>query len=348
MASNVTMASNFTMASNTPCSLTQGPLMNTDISGIGVRVSFYLQTLFLSCLCARSGSPDEIAAALYTLVFTNTAMAVTALILGFKPDAEISFHDALVVFYLLNLSWVTVFFSLPACAKFANVKLLHIFSILQSYTVFAFALTMLITAHTFGSNPQCNQFARIVIFRPFLALPAGRIVCLVLEAVLVVGYTGILVKDHIPPAPKMIFRWIQKRVTREVPAADADSEGDGLPMRRPEAPPPRRPQGRYRPQQVSYHSRKAPVIPKEYDLQIAWNIVIELAFVLALWGLTVMNTELLIRWNHIAPEGGQASSWQFGQVLPMFLVVLPLSNLVTAFRDYGLRPLPTNVAMPKA
>jgi hypothetical protein len=86
-------------------------------------------------------------------------------------------------------------------------------------------------------------------------------VCLVLEAVVVVGYTGILVKDHIPPAPKMIFRWIQKRVTREVPAADADSEGDGLPMRRPEAPPPRRPQGRYRPQQVSYHSRKAPVIP---------------------------------------------------------------------------------------
>jgi hypothetical protein len=192
------------------------------------------------------------------LVFTSASALSVVSVPSF---CSFFLGSALVVFYLLNLSWVTVFFSLPACAKFSNVKLLHIFSILQSYTVFAFAVTMLITAHTFGGSPQCNQFARIVIFRPFLALPAGRIVCLVLEAVLVVGYTGILVKDHIPPAPKMIFRWIQKRVTREVPAADADSEGDGLPMRRPEAPPPRRPQGRYRPQQVSYHSRKAPVIP---------------------------------------------------------------------------------------
>ncbi|KAJ7118143.1 hypothetical protein C8R44DRAFT_878772 [Mycena epipterygia] len=33
-------------------------------------------------------------------------------------------------------------------------------------------------------------------------------------------------------------------------------------------------------------------------------------------------------------------SWQFGQVLPMFLIVLPLPNLVNAFLDFGLRPLP--------
>jgi hypothetical protein len=75
---------------------------------------------------------------------------------------------------------------------------------------------------------------------------------------------------------------------------------------------------------------------KEYDLQIAWNIVIELAFVLALWGLTVMNTELLIRWNHIAPEGGQASSWQFGQVSFVFFylpeVQVPLHVQVPPLR----------------
>jgi hypothetical protein len=29
------------------CMSTGGPPMNTDVSGIGVRVSFYLQTLFL-------------------------------------------------------------------------------------------------------------------------------------------------------------------------------------------------------------------------------------------------------------------------------------------------------------
>ncbi|KAJ7809109.1 hypothetical protein B0H14DRAFT_2867619, partial [Mycena olivaceomarginata] len=52
--------------------------MNTDISGLGVRVSFYLQTVFLGCLSARSTSPEEVTGALYTLLATNTGMAVTA------------------------------------------------------------------------------------------------------------------------------------------------------------------------------------------------------------------------------------------------------------------------------
>ncbi|KAJ6549848.1 hypothetical protein B0H19DRAFT_1159882 [Mycena capillaripes] len=83
------------------CAYIGGPPMNTDISGIGVRVSFYLQTVFLGCLSARSTSPEEVTGALYTLLATNTGMAVTAFILGFKSRPEISLHDALVVFYLL-------------------------------------------------------------------------------------------------------------------------------------------------------------------------------------------------------------------------------------------------------
>ncbi|KAJ7149169.1 hypothetical protein C8R43DRAFT_1007404 [Mycena crocata] len=320
----------------TSCIHGGGPPMNTDISGIGVRVSFYLQTLFLSCLSARSGDLNEITGALYTLLATNTAMAVAALILGLKPNPEISFHDALVVFYLLYLSWVTVFFSLPACARFpGNVKRLHFFSIVQSYTVFAFAFAMLITAPSFGRSPLCNPNAVVVVFRPFSALTSGRIVCWVMTGLVVALYTGILVKDHMPPAPKLVHQWIQKRVTKQIPATDHD-----LPMTSPDVgvPPPRNAPTRV-PAKVQYHSRKPPEQPMEYDLQIAWHIVIEIAVVLILWGLTVMNTELLIRWNNFAPSDG-TSSWQFGQVLPMFLVVLPLSNLINAFRDFGLRPLP--------
>ncbi|KAJ7118140.1 hypothetical protein C8R44DRAFT_982867 [Mycena epipterygia] len=319
---------------DTPCPNGGGPPMNTDISGIGVRFSFYLQTLFLSCLSARSGTLNEITGALYTLLATNTAMAVTALILGLKPDPEISFHDALVVFYLLYLSWVTVFFSLPACARFTgNVKMLHFFSIIQSYIVFAFAFAMLITAKSFGSYPQCNSNAVVVLFRPFSALKSGRTVCWVMTVLVVTVYTGILVKDHIPPAPKLVHQWIQKRVTKQIPATDQE-----LPMASPDVAPQPRRTPRVAPSKVQYHARKPPERPMEYDLQIAWPLVIEIAVVLILWGLTVMNTELLIRWNHFNPSGGAQSSWQFGQVLPMFLVVLPLVNLVNAFLDFGLRP----------
>ncbi|KAJ6479548.1 hypothetical protein C8R47DRAFT_609126 [Mycena vitilis] len=319
------------------CDPGHGPSMNTDISGIGVRVSFYLQTLFLSCLCARSESPDEIAGALYTLLFTNTAMAVTALILGLKPVPEISFHDGLVVLYLLTLSWVTGVFSLPAVAKFPNVRLLHVFSILQSYTIFAFVFALLSTAKSFGSAQSCNHNALIVLFRPFAAFPAGRIVCLAIASVVIAGYTGLLVKDHLPPAPKAIFQWIQKRVTKEVPATDQE-----FPMTAPDMSPQARPQPAFgrASTNTKLNAQHRPSLPKEYDLQIAWNLIIEIGMKTILWGVTVMNTELLIRWNHFAPADSQQSSWQFGQVLPMFLVVLPLANLVTAFQELGLKPLP--------
>jgi hypothetical protein len=48
-------------------------------------------------LSARSASLDEVAAALYTLLATNTGMAVTALILGLKPNPEISFHECVLI-----------------------------------------------------------------------------------------------------------------------------------------------------------------------------------------------------------------------------------------------------------
>lgn len=92
------------------CNYTTGPPLNADISGIGVRTSFYLQTLFLGTrasfvrfywelisrlgfLSARSGSIYEIAGALYTLMSTNAAMGITGLILGLKPIPEISLQE---------------------------------------------------------------------------------------------------------------------------------------------------------------------------------------------------------------------------------------------------------------
>jgi hypothetical protein len=37
---------------------------------------------------------------MYTLIATNMAMAVTALILGWKPSPEISFHEYVVLLFL--------------------------------------------------------------------------------------------------------------------------------------------------------------------------------------------------------------------------------------------------------
>jgi hypothetical protein len=67
----------------------------------------------------------------------------------------------------------------------------------------------------------------------------------------------------------------------------------------------------------------------------------------------VLNTELLIRWNQSPEQHG--GSWQFGQVrttlpdlqdhlerllqiLPMFLILLPLVNMISAFSQFGIKP----------
>jgi len=308
--------------------------MNTDVSGIGVRISFYLQILFLACLSARSGSLDEITTSLYTLIATNMAMAVTALILGWKPNPEISFHDALVVFYLLFMSWFTVVFSLPSCRRFrTGTRILNFLSIVQSYAVFAFVFTMLIRARTFGSIPECNGHAVVVLFRPFPALNAGRIVGWIVIIIFVVIYTIVTFMDYLPPPPKHVQEWIRKkrvwrRRRRTAPTVQGAPNNMGSGANTYEIP-----QDNLIPYNQPYSKQQS-----RYDLQIAWDLIIEITAVIILWALAVMNTELLIRWNHFERPSSPQSAWQFGQVLPMFLVVLPAINMINAFKEFGLKP----------
>ncbi|KAF9466923.1 hypothetical protein BDZ94DRAFT_1305793 [Collybia nuda] len=320
------------IAPSIACPMGGGPSLNTDIGGIGVRTSFYLQTLLLACLSARSGTLSEISGALYTLIATNLALVVTSLILGLKSTPEISFQDALVVFYLLHLSWTTIFFCLPACNRFAeDLKFLKLWSIVQSYMVFTFAFALLASAKSFGRSPGCNQNAALVIFRPFPMFNAGLIVCWVLVVGVVSIYTLILVKEYIPPPPKRL-RQLWKRTTRKPVDLVTPDPGvysltgvpQGSAIETPEYPSKSGQQGRYR-------------------VHIAWDVMIELIVITILWAICVMNTELLIRWNRFEASDASTSEWQFGQVLPMFLITLPLVNVIGAFREFGIRPFPNSI-----
>ena len=88
------------------------PQLNADVGGIGVRISFYLQALFLgnllsnplllirmhlngivAWLSARSASFKEKRSSLYALIATNIAMVVTTTILSFKPKPEVTLQE---------------------------------------------------------------------------------------------------------------------------------------------------------------------------------------------------------------------------------------------------------------
>ncbi|CAK5271571.1 unnamed protein product [Mycena citricolor] len=320
------------------CPYGGGPPTNTDVSGVGVRFSFYLQTLFLSLLCARSSEISEIMNALYTLMFTNMAMAVTALILGFEAQPEISFPDGLVISYLLSLSTLAIVVSFPACARHSlNDKKLTVFFILHCLAVFGWGFSLLISAPTFGNAPLCNSNAVVAIFHPFRALPAGRVIGLLGVCLALIFVVLLLLKDHMAWAGTVVPVWILRRVTIQISdgsgqSVDAIDDPDSVSVR-----PGSRGPASY-PSRQEYQSQRdgRATVQQGYDLQIMWPMILNMSVTLVLWIPAVVNTELLIRWNNLTSAAG-SSSWQFGQVLPMFLVVLPLIDLINSFRKHGIK-----------
>jgi len=83
---------------------------------------------------------------------------------------------------------------------------------------------------------------------------------------------------------------------------------------------------------------KPPTRPKEFpDTGVDWVLLIKILLIFVLWSLAVMNTELLIKWSHFMPPDGAASIWQFGQIFPLFIVILPLATVAKTYKELGFR-----------
>lgn len=119
------------------------------------------------------------------------------------------------VFYLLTLSWATVVCSLPSVSRFpTGAKFLQLLSVVHSYIVFAFVFAFTITADTFGSHSHCNGNAVLVLFRPFSALTAGRILILIVLSIVVMSYSVMTYRDYFPASTKMVRQWVQIKIGR--------------------------------------------------------------------------------------------------------------------------------------
>ncbi|KAJ7301381.1 hypothetical protein DFH08DRAFT_1090220 [Mycena albidolilacea] len=302
--------------------------LNSDISGIGVRVSYYLQTLFLGCLAVRSGSIDEIAGALYTLMATNTAMAITGLILGLKPKAEISFQDAIIIVYLLSMAWITVIAVLAACNRLSDAtKTLQMVSVCHSYIIISFTFVVLGKAPSFGQDPDCNQEAVAAIFRPFSALRHGRIFGWCSVSLMCLIYTVMTARDYTAKIRRKIEKMQQSHKKASSPSSVLRE-----PVRSPYF---------MRSTITSVHPnrtlKKAATYYETSGPLVDYQLLVVLLLILALWVFFVLNTELIIHWYQPIPDDS-ASHWQFGQILPMFLIFLPLINMISAFKKFGLKP----------
>lgn len=124
------------------------------------------------------------------------------------------------------MSWVVVIASLASCNRLSDdTKILQLVLVIQSCIILAFAFAVLATGHRFGTTPECNQNTRVVIFRPFSALKAGRIFGGIFFGLAFIGYTAMTARDC----------WTQirdKRKGKEPPTRKGD-EASSLPQRQP-------------------------------------------------------------------------------------------------------------------
>ncbi|KAF7366131.1 hypothetical protein MVEN_00489900 [Mycena venus] len=302
--------------------------LNSDISGIGVRISYYLQTLFLGCLSARSGSLDEIAGALYILMATNSAMAVTGLILGLKPTPEISFQDGVIIIYLLTMGWITVIVALASCSRLSDrTNVLQLVSVIQSYLIMVLAFAVLVKAASFG-DAECNQEAVAAIFRPFSALRHGRIFGWCMIGLMFATYTIMTFRDYtaqikqkLQKKPKAHDEMTPQPSLRQDPVARHKfKRSNSIPL--PTV-------GTAHKRQPTYYGTPTALVDRQ--------LLVVLFFILIIWAFLVLNIELIIR-SYQPTQDDSASNWQFGQILPMFLALLPLINMISAFNEFGIKP----------
>ncbi|KAJ3482431.1 hypothetical protein NLI96_g6979 [Meripilus lineatus] len=215
----------------------EGVAVNPDISGIGVRLSFYLQNLFLVLLVTRSW--EDAPGALWTFVTTSFGLTVAAVIQA--KNHELSFFQALQV---SNLVWMANFGSYLALASYSRHRANHeenkkmskssknantetaqktrsddsvkFAAMLQMF--FSIALTFYTwkNASTLGNQDQCTPTVKYVIFVALPALHSGRVVALTITGILTAGYAFITAHE--------LLSYFKKKKSPTKPDADVEQQ----------------------------------------------------------------------------------------------------------------------------
>ncbi|KAJ7217267.1 hypothetical protein GGX14DRAFT_602769 [Mycena pura] len=169
------------------------PVPNTDVSGIGVRVSFYLQYTLAALSCTVSQEIRDIEDALSTLAVTNMAYCVTTLVLGFKSSPELTLYDGLVVMYL-TLFILGFCFAITVQYTHAHGfnRYLYLLACTQCYLVLGTFLAICITMPSFGSDAACNSERRVSILFAPVSTHAFRIAGIPISSVLLIFETVLI------------------------------------------------------------------------------------------------------------------------------------------------------------
>ncbi|KAJ7724407.1 hypothetical protein B0H16DRAFT_1698723 [Mycena metata] len=143
---------------------------NSAISGLGVRLSLYLQTL-ITVIFIRL-SPENATPSWWAMSTTSIGLAVASFVTG--AQRSISLVDGIISSYLLVLPLTAAIYAEVRLIerKLAVSPLLVIAGFIRGALMSAFGLWIWGSSPTFGSIPECNDSINIFVFRQIRATSA--------------------------------------------------------------------------------------------------------------------------------------------------------------------------------
>ncbi|KAJ7078009.1 hypothetical protein B0H15DRAFT_540215 [Mycena belliarum] len=303
-----------TMNSTQPSSCFEA---NPDISGLGVRISFYVQTICLVFLAGRS--LDEALNSVWTLLGTSFGLTVSALVSaaqtgvdqnGTVTPSSLPLYQAIIVTDLIWIANYAIFMALATYGRHPRGSHRVQYAALgQTYISMATILFLWARA---PSDPNAHQTVFVVVFASVPAARRGRIIALTFTAVLLAAYSAVA----------YIFLFKRMIHSHKVIANGALQ----LPST-PVSPSPKGPRGPA-PTLTAAAARPPPSLTVDPHL-VTLSIFFGIPYI-----VTLVSTELQIRRNALCAGN---SSWGFGQVLAMAMTIVPVLIAIDAYRKYGLR-----------
>ncbi|KAF9473014.1 hypothetical protein BDN70DRAFT_886280 [Pholiota conissans] len=294
------------------CQFTGSPPLNTDIAGIGVRISTYVQAFLSIITITVSPSLTDIYNQAFPYVIMNISVTVAALVLGFSSNPQITLQDATVAWYFTVIPFVI---HIIAGKKLAHRNKLHnaintsswdiipniVFLSIMYILSAAFTLAVFRHHETFGISPECNTAARVFFF-------GTRTITHRWFVGMAVVYGLLLAMVFIPMILKgLLLAWLLSS------------------MRKPENDEERQEAERQQ-KHIAELKKKASA---EVNFEADYRSGVVVFAVLVVW---IVFTELTVVKNNFAPAEG--SIWQFGQIFPLIILAVPLLSTARAVTEF--------------
>ncbi|TFK36991.1 hypothetical protein BDQ12DRAFT_233713 [Crucibulum laeve] len=341
---------------------------NPDISGVGVRISFYLQTFLLVLLVDRSWEDAPIA--LWTFIATSFGITLAAIVQG----EQLTLFQALQV---SNLVWLANFGIFVALASYSRQKAAfveenygkqrkrraydyHVKYGAMGQTLFSMILTIYMwsKAETFGNNYECSPYVKYMLFVVEVpAIRTGKIIGLVISLLLTAAY--IWISFHELRSFRQSKRSKRRRRCRDGEPSSYSSLGltpnssgtiNPLPLARSVV------DGVCHHQACNRHTTMlTPTTSTLMKLRTEdsslrgqrrpkrrrWSVDLDPMFVgilicqVMVFTYFIVSSELLLRRNSAGSHDVNDAQWSFGQILALIVVIPSALSVVGAISQHG-------------